>query len=242
MELELNLLVSFAAGFLSFLSPCVLAIAPAYIGYISGVESLEKERRKVVYHTLFFVLGFIGVFVLLGIGASFLGNFLFKYKIWFNRLAGLIILIFGLQVLGVLKIRWLYQEKRLALGGSATWAQLRSFILGVSFGFGWTPCIGPILGSILLYVSVYAQVWEGGVLLSFYGLGLALPFIILGIGWGKAVDFFQRVRNNGRTIEIISGILLIFLGVILILGQMETLLSWTGLDTVVSPESLLLKD
>ncbi|MEI6157519.1 MAG: cytochrome c biogenesis CcdA family protein, partial [Atribacterota bacterium] len=132
MNTQLNGLLCFLAGLLSFLSPCVLAIAPAYVSYISGVEAMEEERKKVFIHIFLFVLGFTGVFVFLGIGASFLGTFLLRYKMWFNRISGLVIMVFGLQILGILKIRWMYAEKR--IHPRQTWAELRSFFLGITFG------------------------------------------------------------------------------------------------------------
>jgi cytochrome c-type biogenesis protein len=209
MDIQINGLVSFLAGLLSFLSPCVLGIAPAYVSYISGVESLEKERKKVFLHTILFVVGFSMVFIFMGVGASFLGTFLMKYKVWFNRIAGFIIIIFGLQILGILKIKMFYAEKRIQ--PKKTWAKMRSLILGVTFGLGWTPCVGPILGSILLYVSTLGNVLQGGIYLSFYALGLAIPFILLGLGWGYMMSVLRTLQKRGHIIEIISGILLIFL-------------------------------
>ncbi len=238
MDVQLNGLISFFAGLLSFLSPCVLAIAPAYISYISGVESIEKERKKVFLHTILFVIGFALVFIFMGIGASFLGTFLMKYKLWFNRIAGVIIIIFGLQILGVLKIKMFYAEKR--IHPRKTWAKMRSLILGITFGLGWTPCVGPILGSILLYVSTLGNVVQGGIYLSFYALGLAIPFILLGLGWGYMMSFFRTLQKRGHIIEIVSGILLIFLGMVLMLNQMNALISFLGLENLIPGESLLL--
>lgn len=226
MTSELNIAVSFAAGVLSFLSPCVLAIAPAYLGYVVGVEALERDRRMTVFHTFLFVLGFAGVFVLLGVGASMVGGFFLRYRAWFNRLAGVIVILFGLQVMGIVKFRALYAERRLNFQVSL--GALRSLLLGISFGLGWTPCVGPILGSILLYVSALGRVWEGGLLLLAYALGLALPFLLLGAGWGWATGFFRRLQKRGRVIEFLSGILLIGLGIILVLGKMNVLLSLFG--------------
>ncbi len=237
--MELNILVSFVAGVLSFLSPCVLAIAPAYVSYVSGVESVEKDRKKVVMHTFLFVLGFAGIFVLLGMGASALGNVFAQYRVWFNRIAGLIIIVFGLQVLGVLKIRMLYAEKHVRFREDL--ANLRSFVLGLSFGLGWTPCVGPILGSILLYVSSFGEVWRGGVLLGFYALGLAIPFLLVGLGWGYLWGLFQSLQRRGRIVELISGLLLLALGIIMVWGKMESLLGALGVEGYLTPESLLLK-
>lgn len=238
-NMELNVLVSFAAGILSFLSPCVLAIAPAYVSYISGVESLEKERKKVLSHTFLFVLGFTGVFVVLGMGASALGGFFAAYRMWFNRVAGFIIIIFGLQVMGILKLRVLYAEKHLHFREDL--AKLRSLVLGLSFGLGWTPCVGPILGSILLYVSSFGEVWRGGMLLGFYALGLALPFLLMGWGWGRLVHALQGLQKRGRMIELISGFLLIALGIIMLWGKMEAFMGTLGMNEFLTPESLLLE-
>lgn len=226
MVTELNIVVSFAAGLLSFLSPCVLAIAPAYLGYVAGVEALQEDRRKVLVHTLLFVLGFMGIFVFMGLGASLVGGFLFRYRAWFNRIAGAVIVLFGLQVLGIVQIRALYAERRVDLAASL--GVLRSFLLGVSFGLGWTPCVGPVLGSILLYASTLGRAWEGGVLLLVYALGLALPFLLLGAGLSWVAGIFRRVQKRGRVVELISGILLISLGVILLFGRMDALLHLFG--------------
>lgn len=238
MDIQLNGVISFLAGLLSFLSPCVLAIAPAYISYISGVESTEKERKKVFFHTVLFVMGFALVFILMGIGASYLGTFIMRYKLWFNRIAGIIIIIFGLQILGILKIKLFYAEKRIQ--PRKTWAKMRSLILGVTFGLGWTPCIGPILGSILLYVSALGNVFQGGIYLSLYALGLAIPFLLLGVGWGYMVSLLRTLQKKGHIIEIISGILLIFLGTILLFDQMNAFISILGLEKLIPGESLLL--
>ncbi|NSW75373.1 MAG: cytochrome c biogenesis protein CcdA [Candidatus Atribacteria bacterium] len=236
---ELNILVSFVAGVLSFLSPCVLAIAPAYVSYISGVESVEKERGKVITHTILFVLGFAGIFVLLGMGASWMGGVFATYRVWFNRIAGLIIVIFGLQVLGILKIRTLYVDKHVRFREDI--AHLRSFVLGLSFGLGWTPCVGPILGSILLYVSSFGEIWRGGVLLGFYALGLAIPFLLVGLGWGYLWKVLQGLQKRGRVVELVSGCLLVGLGLIMVLGKMEVLFSSLGAGGFFAPESLLVK-
>jgi len=235
---ELNVFISFLAGLLSFLSPCVLAIAPAYITYISGVEATEGDKSRVITHTILFVMGFTGIFVLMGLGASFLGSIIAPYRVWFNRLAGAIIIVFGLQILGVLKIRWLYADKHFR-PREITISQLRSLVLGISFGLGWTPCVGPILGSILLYASTLGKIGQGGMLLFFYALGLALPFIFLGIGWGHLTSFFRSLQKRGRWVEIISGILLIFLGVVIFTGEMNAFLSLLGMDASFNPEFLL---
>ena len=238
MDIQLNGMVSFLAGLLSFLSPCILAVAPAYVSYISGVESIEKERKKVFWHTILFVVGFALVFIFMGIGASYLGTFLMKYKLWFNRIAGIIIILFGLQILGILKIKLFYAEKRIQL--RKNWAKMRSLILGITFGLGWTPCVGPILGSILLYVSTIGNVVQGGVYLSLYALGLAIPFILLGLGWGYMMNILHTLQKRGRFIEMISGLLLIFLGIILLFNQMNTFISFIGLENLIPGESLLL--
>lgn len=241
MSLDLNVFISFLAGLLSFLSPCVLAIAPAYVSYISGVESTEKDRTKTITHTLFFVTGFTGIFVLMGLGASFLGSIIAPYRVWFNRLAGIIIIIFGLQILGVLKIRWLYADKHFR-PREINLSQVRSLLLGISFGLGWTPCVGPILGSILLYASTMGKIGQGGILLFFYALGLPLPFIFLGIGWGHLTTFFRGLQKRGRWVEITSGILLVFLGVVIFTGEMNALFSLLGVDASFNPEFLLFRE
>jgi len=217
MSSEINILISFVAGLLSFFSPCVLALVPAYVFYIGGTGLVEDNRKNTLTHILLFTLGFSLVFIFLGTGISLLGSFVAQYREWFNRIAGCIIIIFGLQLFGILRIYWMYTDKhfypqRISL------PTLRSFLLGIFFGLGWTPCVGPILGSILLYVSTIGVAWYGGLLLFFYTLGLAIPLILTGLGGNYVLYFLRRIQRRGNWVEQVTGLLLIVLGIFLLVG------------------------
>jgi len=217
MSNDINILISFVAGLLSFFSPCVLALVPAYVLYIGGTGLVEQNKKHTLLHVLLFTLGFSLVFILLGIGVSFLGSFVAQYREWFNRIAGCIIIIFGLQLLGILKIYWMYADKHV-YPHHISLPALRSFLLGVFFGLGWTPCVGPILGSILLYTSTIGVAWYGGLLLFFYTLGLAIPLILTGLGGDSILNFLHRIQRKGNWVELVAGIMLMILGIFLLAG------------------------
>lgn len=211
-----SILICFISGLLSFFSPCFLPIIPAYISYISGVDITEKDRKKVINHILLFTSGFSIVFILLGIGMSFLGSLLLPYRIWFNRIAGLIIIIFSLQIIGITKIKLLYKDIHLAIKTQKV-SSLRSLLLGIIFACGWTPCIGPILGSILFYIATLNNLYYSIFLIFIYTLGLAIPFIILGIGWEYINTKLRHITKQSRKLEIITGVVILVLGIYLLI-------------------------
>ena len=212
----IKLVFAFGAGFISFLTPCVLPIIPGYISYITGknLSEISQDRSIVLYKTILFSLGFSLVFIALGITASTIGNILLFLSNELRIAAGILIILFSLQMLGLLKIQFLNQEKRIDTKGYRD-NYIFPFIVGAAFAFGWTPCIGPVLGSILALSATEASISKGVLLLSFYSLGLAIPFILSGFymnrfliskkGFGK---YYNRITKAGGIILLITGILI----------------------------------
>ena len=220
---------AFLAGLLSFLSPCVLPLVPGYVSLISGTsaESAEAEHRRlmgaVMLHSAMFILGFSIVFIFLGAGATAIGQVLGRYRTVLSYIAGAVIIIFGLHLTGILKINALYADKRLHnVKGSAS--PLGAFVVGFAFAFGWTPCIGPILGTILTLAAAENSVSRGMGLLAIYSAGLAVPFFLTSLGIDAFMSFYTRFRRHLHTVEVISGVLLIVIG-LLVFTRRFTLLS-----------------
>jgi cytochrome c-type biogenesis protein len=222
-------IAAFFAGIVSFLSPCVLPLVPGYVSLISGasVEELQSKDRKllntVLLHSLMFILGFTVVFVMLGAAATTLGQLARVYKRQLTWIAGLVIIIFGLHLTGILKIKAFYADKRLhsVKGGKSPWG---AFAIGFAFAFGWTPCLGPIISSILLLAGSSDTVTKGVLLLWVYSLGLAVPFLITSLLIDRFLIFYSRFRKHLHTLEVGSGVLLMVLGALILAGRF-TLLS-----------------
>lgn len=221
-----SLFAVFAAGVLSFASPCVAALVPAYISYLSGVSVAElgdsRNLGKVILNALLFCLGFAVVFVALGASASALGGFLSANRVWLARIGGSIVVLLGLHVLGVFRIPFLAKEARPAWGKLGGGSYLQSPFVGMSFAVGWTPCLGPILSAVLVVASQTATAAQGAVLLAVYSAGLAVPFLILAIGLAKGLDV-SFMRKHARGIEIASGVLLVIFGVLIFTGRLAAL-------------------
>ncbi|OGX42938.1 MAG: cytochrome C biogenesis protein [Omnitrophica WOR_2 bacterium RIFCSPLOWO2_02_FULL_45_28] len=228
---NLSIGVAFIAGIISFLSPCVLPLIPGYISFLSGL-SLEElksggQRRRIIKKAgltaFFFVIGFSAVFISLGASASFIGKFLSLHLRIFTKIAGILIVILGLHLLGALKLRWLDVERKLKVkrhsGGF-----LGAFLMGLAFAFGWTPCIGPILAGILALAATQKTVVKGMLLLAVYSAGLGIPFIITGFSVGLFTQFFQRYKRLIRWGEIAAGLLLIAVGALIFTNNLTTLL------------------
>ena len=211
-----KLFLAFGAGFISFLTPCVLPIIPGYISYITGkdLDEIERDKEVVLYKTIIFSLGFSLIFISLGITASAIGNVLLFFSNELRIVAGLIIILFSLQMLGILNFQFLNKEKRFETSNYKD-NYIFPFIVGNAFAFGWTPCIGPVLGSILALSATEASIGNGILLLSFYSLGLAIPFVLSGYymsrflvskkGFGK---YNNRVTKSGGAILFITGVLI----------------------------------
>ncbi|MCB2229423.1 cytochrome c biogenesis protein CcdA [bacterium] len=222
------------AGLLSFVSPCVLPLIPGYLSFISGVsveELMSKERtggnyRKLLLNTVFFVLGFSLVFILLGLGASGIGNFMQRHLGIFNKVAGVIVFLFGLHVTGLLRIKALNYEKRFHLTGQKKRGVLGSAVIGIAFGFGWTPCIGPILGTILIIAAQQNSLAEGAGLLVAYSAGLGVPFILTALLFNYLIGTFGFIKRHFHAVEIISGGLLMLVGVLMFFDLLGKLSVW----------------
>ncbi|RME81357.1 MAG: cytochrome c biogenesis protein CcdA [Zetaproteobacteria bacterium] len=224
--IELSVPVAVAAGLLSFLSPCVLPLVPAYLSYLSGVgaQALEgKARARVFAQAVWFVLGFSAVFVLLGASATAIGRFLLAHLIWFERIAGVLVVVFGLHFLGVLRWQWLMQDKRFDFSRVPVQGGLGALLVGAAFAFGWTPCVGPILGAILALAGTQQTVGQGMLLLAAYSAGLAVPFLLAAWATGAFLRASILLRPHLAVIEKISGALLVGVGALLLTGSFSEL-------------------
>lgn len=222
--------MAFGAGLLSFASPCVLPLIPAYISFIAGVSLKELTaenaskvaRRAALINSLFFILGFSFVFVALGASASLLGRFFNDYLEWIKRIGGALIALFGLHMTGVLRLGFLQTEKRAHIS-TKKFGYLGSFLIGLAFGAGWTPCVGPILGSILVLAGSQESVGRGVLLLSFYSAGIGIPLFLATLGMNAFMNFFNKLKKWLHVVEVVSGILLIGLGVLLMTNKFTAL-------------------
>ena len=233
MNESVSLFTAFVAGVVSFVSPCVLPIVPGYLSFISGInvakfknqDTPKDQARRVAITSLFFVLGFSTVFVLLGAAATMVGYYLQQYKRLLGMVGGGVIIVLGLHMMGVFRIKWLLGEMRAEVKQKPL-GLLGAYVVGIAFAFGWTPCIGPILAGILVYASQQETVREGMVLLAAYSAGLGIPFILSGL----AVNWFfaasARLKKRMRTVEIVSGALLIGVGLLLVTDRLAVLAQW----------------
>lgn len=219
---QISLLAAFSAGLLSFVSPCVLPLVPSYISYITGlsVEQLvdasarEKFKKSIVLNSLSFIAGFSAVFVAFGASASLLGQVLIAYQDYIRRIGGILIVIFGLYLVGILNLNFLKTEHRYQFRARPV-GYAGSFLVGVAFAAGWTPCVGPVLGAILLYASTTDSLMNGVVLLTCYSLGLGLPLFLTALGVDRFLAYFKGVRAYLWGVSTVSGILLIVVGVLI---------------------------
>ena len=219
----IELFVAFGAGLISFLSPCVLPLIPGYISFISGAslnELLAKKKINMI-PLILFTLGFSFVFIMFGAAASYLGQVLLQNSQTLRVIAGLIIIIFSLQLIGLINISFLNFEKKVyTKRNNNIWF---SFIVGMAFGFGWTPCIGPILGSILALASTEETMLKAIILLSFYSLGLAIPFILSGYLMQKFLMFSKNFKKNINLVSKIGGVILLITGILILTNQLQVL-------------------
>ena len=217
-------IAAFLAGLVSFLSPCVLPLVPGYVSLISGVgvEQLKTQEsqllRKVMLNSVAFILGFSVVFITLGAVATEVSQMLARYRSLLAQVAGVVIVLFGLHLTGVFKIKALYTDARLhsVKGGSTAWG---AFVIGFAFAFGWTPCVGPVLTVILTFAAAQDSITKGIALLAIYSMGLAVPFLLTALGVERFLKFYSRFRAHMHAIEVASGVLLIALGVLLVIGR-----------------------
>ena len=216
--------LAFGAGFISFLSPCVLPLIPGYISYISGesLGDIVEKQKKVILKTVLFSLGFSLVFISFGATASFIGNILLENSNTLRIIAGIVIIIFSLQLIGILNLNFLNQEKRFQTKNYSN-NLFFPILVGAAFGFGWTPCIGPVLGSILTLAAVESSIGKGILLLSFYSLGLAIPFILSGYGISKFLAFSKNFRKNIKIVSVTGGVILLITGILILTNKLQTL-------------------
>jgi cytochrome c-type biogenesis protein len=226
---EVSLVSAFIAGILSFVSPCILPLVPVYISFMTNKAALRNEKIKlsdrlfVFLNSIFFVLGFSLIFIILGSTATFLGRILREYSNIISRVGGGLLIIFGLNYMGVFKLPFLNFEKKFNIPESAKYNYLGSFLIGIIFSFGWVPCIGMILSGILLLASRLTTLAQGIFLLLAYSLGLGIPFILFSVFIGLFSKFFKKMNRYMRIVAIISGFLLIILGIIFITDSMTRL-------------------
>ena len=223
----LGFLVAFAAGVLSFLSPCVLPLVPSYVGFLTGMTlpEITGRRRTALIHALLFVGGFSLIFILLGASATALGRALNYYQVWIQRIGGLLIIGFGLVCLGVFNLGALSQERRVQLERKPV-GYLGSALVGMAFAAGWTPCIGPVLGAILGLAATSADVSRGMLLLAAYSAGLALPFLVAAVAVDSFLAWFQRFRRFLPWVMRVSGLMLVGVGLLLVTGEFTRLAGW----------------
>ncbi len=214
--------LALVAGILSFTSPCCLPLMPGYVSYVSGVAGSGPRgvavRPRVLGAALLFVLGFATVFTLLGAGASSIGGFLLAHRQSLIRFSGLFVVLMGLVTMGAIRIPWLSREVRIDLRRVRP-GPLGAVPLGMAFGVGWTPCIGPVLAGILTAAATTQGAWRGASLLFVYSLGLGIPFFLLAAGYAKAGRVFRWFARHGRTVEVLGGAVLVAMGILMVTGQ-----------------------
>lgn len=227
------MVIALSAGLLSFLSPCVLPIVPPYLAYMSGVSMgnlttdtpTAEARKKAILTALFFVMGLSTVFLFLGFTASAFGKFFLQNQVLFGRIAGVVIIVFGLHFIGIFRIGILDREARLDAGDQGGSA-LGAYLLGLAFAFGWTPCIGPQLGAILTLAASEASVARGTALLGVYAAGLGIPFLLAAVFLNRAMGVMNRMKRHMGTIEKAMGALLLIVGVAMLTGAFSAFSFW----------------
>jgi cytochrome c-type biogenesis protein len=224
---SLGLVIAFSAGLLSFLSPCVLPLVPSYVTFITGMslEDLQQTKRRTLVHALLFVLGFSLIFLALGAGATLFGQLMLRYRDVISRVGGVLIIVFGLYMLGVFNLGFLARDTRLHLANKPL-GYFGTLLVGIAFGAGWSPCIGPILGAILTMAASEADLGRGLVLLSLYSLGLAVPFLAAALMVERFLAAFARVRHLMVWVNRTAGVLLLLVGILLVTNRFTVLATW----------------
>jgi cytochrome c-type biogenesis protein len=220
---EVSIFIAFSAGILSFVSPCVLPLVPSYITYITGVsfheltgaESSSKVRWATIFHSLLFIAGFSTIFIIMGASASYVGQLLAQYQYWIMKAGGVLIIILGIHFTGLITLPFLQMEKRLELRKKPL-GYLGSFLVGIIFAAGWTPCIGPILSTILIYASTSKNYYTGILLLTIYSAGLGVPFFLSSLAFNSFLSTFEKIKRYMRVITLVSGLFLIAIGILML--------------------------
>jgi cytochrome c-type biogenesis protein len=224
---EVPYLVAFTAGLLSFFSPCVLPLVPAYIANLAGTAAIDTKTRTsylpTLFHSISFVLGFSLIFIIMGASVGLIGTSITAYSNLLRQIAGGLIIVFGIFLIASYRLPWLNYEKRVNFNTGRNPSYLRSVLIGAVFALGWTPCVGPILGAILMLAWSSQEVWQGARLLIIYSLGLGIPFILIGLAWGAVVPLWRGINQHLGKISIISGVLLIIVGILILSGRLSIL-------------------
>jgi cytochrome c-type biogenesis protein len=225
---QIPYIVAFTGGLLSFFSPCVLPLVPAYLANLAGITAIDPQTRRsylpALFHSLSFVLGFSLIFIGLGASVGLIGTTITAHSTLLRQIAGGLIIAFGVFLVAAFKLPWLNYEKRLKTTTSSSPGYLRSIGIGAAFALGWTPCIGPILGAILTLACSSQTMAEGALLLTIYSLGLGIPFIVLGLAWGAIMPLWKSINRYLGVISIVSGVLLIIVGILILTNN----LAWLG--------------
>jgi len=227
---DTSLMAAFIAGLLSFISPCVLPLVPSYLSYVTGLsfnqltDSAERQRKRrtIVINSLLFILGFSTVFIAFGASASLMGQFLTDYQATIRKIGGVLIIGFGLYLVGVLKVPSLIRERRLHFNSRPA-GYLGSFLIGAAFAAGWTPCVGPVLATMLMYASTTETLLDGVTLLGFYSFGLGLPLFLASLGLDRFLGYMKGARQYLTTASALSGVLLIAFGAVLYTNSLSVL-------------------
>ena len=223
---DVSLFMAVFAGFASFVSPCVLPLVPAYVGYITGSTSEEKQDKTfTLWRAVGFVLGFSIIFIMMGATASYIGRLFAQYRTVFHKVSGLLIIIFGLHLIGLLKLEFLYKEARVEGPKEAT-SWITAVLMGMAFAAGWTPCVGPVLASILAYAGSSTTLIQGVILLVFYSLGLGIPFILTAVFIEKFMEVSNKVNKYLPIVSKVSGAVLIIFGILLFLNKIQVLVQY----------------
>lgn len=229
---EVSHIVAFTAGILSFFSPCVLPLVPAYIANLAGATAIDTSTKRsylpALLHSISFVIGFSIIFVILGASVGLVGTVITAHANLFRQISGGLIIAFGIFLIAAYKFPWLNYEKRMNLSTKRSPSYLRSIVIGAIFALGWTPCVGPILGAILTLAWSSQGVWQGALLLITYSLGMGIPFILIGLAWGSIMPIWKSINRYLGLISIISGLLLIIIGVLIITGNLSWLSQFAG--------------
>jgi len=231
MSENIGIIAAFTAGLLSFVSPCILPIIPGYLSYLTGltIAELSDEERslgEVLLPALMFVAGFSTVFVIFGATASVIGQVLLDYRDIVEKVAGVALVAFGVLMLGIIKVPWLYGEARVDVARVRKFGSGAGFVMGMAFAAGWTPCVGPILGSILALASATGSVAQGALLLLAYSLGLGLPFIAVALLFGRVRPVLQWISRHALVLNRVAGAVLVGLGLLVFFGRLGTLSTW----------------
>ena len=233
---EISVLIAFSAGLLSFVSPCVLPLVPSYLTYITGVSFKEltdvkataRLRWVTISHSLLFIIGFSTIFILMGASASYLGQLLLRYQYWIMKAGGILIILLGIQFTGVINLPFLQMEKRFELRKKPL-GYVGSFLVGIVFAAGWTPCIGPILSTILIYASTSKSFTTGMLLLTIYSMGLGVPFFLSSLAFNSFLSAFERIKRYMRVITLVSGLFLIGIGILYLTDTFQDINSYLNM-------------